>query len=108
MSFSSYSSAYNKSINDQIVYYEVEKSLFEKIIRKEKRHGLLESRSIKKTQRRSMNRRKKQRFHLLACGSKSGAGFRVGLLAPKDTTWGRGILKNALIKKSLCLQLLAQ
>ena len=56
------------SINDQIVYTGVEKSLFEKIIRKEKRHGLLESRSIKKTQRRGMNRRKKQRFHLLACG----------------------------------------
>ena len=75
---------------------------------KKKRQDLLESGSIKTTQRQSMNRRKKKRFHLLACGSKSGAGFRVGLLAPKDTTWGRGILKNVLIKKLLCVQLLAQ
>jgi len=41
--------------DDQIVYSELEKSLFEKKIRKEWRQGLLETGSVKKTQRRSMN-----------------------------------------------------
>ena len=89
-------------INDHIFYYVVEKSLFDKTNRKERRQGFSKSSSIKKTQRRSLSTRKKpsksNMFRLLACCWKSGSGFRVGLLAPKLTTWGRKTLKNALIK----------
>ena len=55
---------YDYEYDDQIVYSEVEKSLFKKKIRKEWRQGLLETGSVKNTQRRSMNIRKKNRFHL--------------------------------------------